>query len=101
MIIPNSDRVCPPNTEGVWAQLGSLTFQFSEVTESEGRASVNQELGFLVLLQKWLGDLGEREPETLSELLTVFTSVSLLAGVFETQSSLHPSLIPLDFFPFS
>lgn len=33
-----------PHTEGVWAPLGSLTFKFSEVMESEGRASVNHEL---------------------------------------------------------
>lgn len=87
--------------EGLWTPMGSLTFEFSEVTELGERASANHEVGFLVLLQKWLGDLGDQEPETPSELLNTFTPVCLWGHVFCPQPSLHPFLIPSNFSLFS
>lgn len=96
MIIPSSDTISASCTDGVWAPLGSLIFDFSEVMESGGRVSVNHKLEFLALLQKSLGDLEEQEPETFCE---VFTSVSLCACVFCPQTSLHLPLSPPVSFP--
>lgn len=87
--------------EGLWTPMGSLTFEFSEVMELRERVSVNHKVEFLVLLQKWLGDLGDQESETLSELLNTFTSDSLWGHVFCPQPSLHPLLIPSNFSLFS